>query len=401
MKEIRGDWRGYITGTNSGQVVFRITGDGDSLDGTIEVQDREFGRTCFLFVGSKKDNDIRLRITPKSWPDGVQTRPGTVVAKVQSDGTLAGIWETELGTAGKVFASKEGDPMNVGDQTHATSADGKPSRSAMTPLWVISLFVSLCEVVAGLAVIRAEGGVQVTLTIFVVAFPILVASAFFAILWKKPYVFYPPTEFGSSTNVSEYVQAFAGLSPAQAAESQRQLAKSSSETTSTSEIGPSEPDSAEAKRRADLARTVTKYFAFKRMRYSDVSNPDTRAVFNLGAMQGFNLFDGVPGITFFGYFGDLDPAEIVARVRFLMNNIDLASRRVQEQADSAQREMVQRILDQLHIEVLVPENAPVEQIKSKIEEYRPEWSIVDVTVLKPSEVQSKVQSEYESMGVQP
>jgi hypothetical protein len=191
------------------------------------------------------------------------------------------------------------------------------------------------------------------------------------------------------------------LSPAQAAESQRQLAKSSSEATSTSDDARSETDSEEAKRRAELAGIVTKYFAFKRMRYSDVSNPDTRAVFNLGSMQGFNLFDGVSGITFFGFFWDLEPTEIVARVRFLMNNIDLANRRVQEQPDSAQREMVQRILDQLHIEVLVPEAAPVEQIKSKIEEYREEWSIVDVAVLKPSEIHSKVRSEYENMGVRP
>lgn len=291
--------------------------------------------------------------------------------------------------------------MSVASQTHATSTDGKVARSSMTPLWVISLFVSLSEIVAGLAVTRAEGGVQVALTGFVVIFPILVAAAFFAILWKKPYVFYPPTDFGGSTNVSEYVQALAGLSPAQAAESQRQLAKSTSESTATSEGGSSEAESPEAKRRAEMSGTITKYFAFKQMRYSDVSNPDTRAVFNLGSMQGFNLFDGVPGITFFGFFWDLDPAEIVARVRFLLNNIDLANGRISEQADSAQRDAAQRILDQLHIEVLVPENAPVVQIKSKIEEFRPEGSNVDVAVLQPSEVERIVRREYENMGVQP
>ena len=65
-----------------------------------------------------------------------------------------------------------------------------------------------------------------------------------------------------------------------------------------------------------------KYFAFKRMRYSDVSDATSRAVFNLGAVHGFNLFDGVPGITFFGYFPDLDPAEVVARVRFLLQSTE-------------------------------------------------------------------------------
>ena len=40
----------------------------------------------------------------------------------------------------------------------------RPQR--MTPLWVISLFVSLTEVVAGIAVTQASGGVEVALTAF-------------------------------------------------------------------------------------------------------------------------------------------------------------------------------------------------------------------------------------------
>ena len=77
----------------------------------------------------------------------------------------------------------------------------------MTPLWVISLFVSLSEVVTGIAVTQATGGIQVALTAFVVVFPILVATAFFAILWARPWVFYSPTEFGTQTDVTQYVDA--------------------------------------------------------------------------------------------------------------------------------------------------------------------------------------------------
>lgn len=269
----------------------------------------------------------------------------------------------------------------------------------MTPLWVISLFVSLSEVVAGLAVTQAQGGVQITLTVFVVVFPVLVAAAFFAILWKKPYVFYPPTEFGGATNVSEYVQALAGLSPTQAAERQRQLIGGTPDHPKGPELKLPEQETPEAKARAELASSVLKFFAFKRMRYSDVSDATTRAVFNLGAYQGFNLFDGVPGIAFFGYFPDLDAAEIVARVRFLLNNIDLSYRRVLEHQDPAQRDAALRILDQLHIEVLVPEDAPLDEIKAKIEQHRPEKSTVQVSVYKPSEVERVVQVEYESMGL--
>jgi hypothetical protein len=83
----------------------------------------------------------------------------------------------------------------------------KAPKQMMTPLWVISPFVSLTEVVTGVAVIKATGGVQIALTTFVVTFPVLVASAFFATLWFRPYVFYPPTEFAGGVDVTQYVNA--------------------------------------------------------------------------------------------------------------------------------------------------------------------------------------------------
>src|SRR5437773_7303669 len=75
-----------------------------------------------------------------------------------------------------------------------------------TPLRIIALFVSLTEAVAGLALINTSGGIQVALTAFVVAFPVLVAGAFFLILWYRNYVFYPPTDFPDST-VEKFVGA--------------------------------------------------------------------------------------------------------------------------------------------------------------------------------------------------
>lgn len=94
-----------------------------------------------------------------------------------------------------------------------STSDGKtkaPRR--LTPLWVISLFVSLTEATLGIAATRATGAVQLTLTIFVVVFPVLIAAAFFAVLWWKPYAFYPPSEYGKQVSVEQYVQAIAGAS---------------------------------------------------------------------------------------------------------------------------------------------------------------------------------------------
>ena len=362
------------------------------------MSDREFGQTRFLFVGSRADDQVSLAITPLESPEGVTSSAGTVRGRLQPDGSLAGVWETELGTAGKFTATRRGASMEP-KSSEKTGTEQPSRKSAITPLRVISVFLSLCEVVAGLAVTQASGGVQVTLTVFVVSFPVLVAAAFFAILWKKPYVFYPPTEFGGATNVSEYVRALGGLSPTESAERQLALIGGSAKTAPVAAEPPSSVAGAENGVQDDLVPAVLKYFAFKRMRYSDVSNPDTRAVFNIGAFQGFNLFDGVPGITFFGHFPDLDAVEIVVRIRFLLNNIELAQRRVAEQAEASQRDAAVRILDQLSVEVLVGDDGPIEQIQNKIEEYRPEGVHVSVEVRTPSEIKRIVQAEYASIGL--
>jgi len=80
-------------------------------------------------------------------------------------------------------------------------------KRAVTPLWIVALFVSLTETVLGIAVTQTSGNIQAALTVFVLAFPVVIAGAFFGILWHKPYVFYPPTEFGTQTNVVDYVTA--------------------------------------------------------------------------------------------------------------------------------------------------------------------------------------------------
>jgi hypothetical protein len=54
----------------------------------------------------------------------------------------------------------------------------------LTPLWVLSLFVSLTEVIVGLAVTKAVDGVQVALRAFVIGFPVQVFNLGFT-RWEK------------------------------------------------------------------------------------------------------------------------------------------------------------------------------------------------------------------------
>lgn len=75
-----------------------------------------------------------------------------------------------------------------------------------TPLGIVALFLSFTEAVAGIAATQTQGGAQVTLIAFTAGFPVLVAAAFFAILWFRPYVLYPPAEY-ESPDVSRFVEA--------------------------------------------------------------------------------------------------------------------------------------------------------------------------------------------------
>jgi hypothetical protein len=104
-------------------------------------------------------------------------------------------------------------------------------KKAITPLWIVALYVSLTELVLGVAVIQTHDWIQTALTIFVIAFPTLNAAAFFSILWFRPFVFYPPTEFGSQTSVSDYVSAMRGVG----GESQVKMIEEAVRTTITSE----------------------------------------------------------------------------------------------------------------------------------------------------------------------
>ena len=66
----------------------------------------------------------------------------------------------------------------------------------VTPLTIVAAFLGITEVVLGYVIGHVTGGVQVAFTIFVMVFTLAVAGSFFAILWYRPWVFYPPSEYG-------------------------------------------------------------------------------------------------------------------------------------------------------------------------------------------------------------
>lgn len=69
------------------------------------------------------------------------------------------------------------------------------SRKFLNPLWIIVVFCSLTEITLGYAVFNTKGNIQLVLTCFVIAFPLMIAILFFLIVWHKPTHLYAPVDY--------------------------------------------------------------------------------------------------------------------------------------------------------------------------------------------------------------
>lgn len=85
------------------------------------------------------------------------------------------------------------------------------SPRVLNPLWIISLFLGLAEVTVGIAATQAAGWIQGLLAIFSVGFPCAVASAFFLVLWKRPFVLYAPKDYPDQPGLHDYARAVSAV----------------------------------------------------------------------------------------------------------------------------------------------------------------------------------------------
>lgn len=84
----------------------------------------------------------------------------------------------------------------------------KFNRSINTPIGLIGIFLSVCEVAIIYASNFADGTNQTILINFAVFFPLIIAAIFFTFIWKKPYIFYPPSEYSEYAKPKDYIGAF-------------------------------------------------------------------------------------------------------------------------------------------------------------------------------------------------
>ncbi len=94
-----------------------------------------------------------------------------------------------------------------------TNNSAVKEKGLLTPLSVIAMFVAFSETVLGIAVTQTSGGVQVALTCFIIILLLPVATAFFAILWYKPWHFYAPADY-AGLDMPQFVDALRGVTAA-------------------------------------------------------------------------------------------------------------------------------------------------------------------------------------------
>ena len=96
-----------------------------------------------------------------------------------------------------------------GDQTTQGEGATDSGRGRNGPIWVIGALLGVTD--AGLAYVggATDGGIQIAVLAFLGLYTCALAGMFFCILWDRPWVLYPPSEYGS-TNVRDFGAAMQG-----------------------------------------------------------------------------------------------------------------------------------------------------------------------------------------------
>ncbi len=79
-------------------------------------------------------------------------------------------------------------------------------KQKITPLKIIVAFLALPEGIFACTIIYTTSYVQIALTLFAMFYACSIGIAFFTILWFRPYVFYPPSEYPNA-NPKPYIKA--------------------------------------------------------------------------------------------------------------------------------------------------------------------------------------------------
>jgi len=102
MSNLQGAWAGRIYGTNTGNVFLEFTQTGNDFNGVARLHDDKYGIAVYNISGSILDGTIKINGSPQQAAEGVVLGEATIIGELKQDGSIAGRWETTIGSAGTI-----------------------------------------------------------------------------------------------------------------------------------------------------------------------------------------------------------------------------------------------------------------------------------------------------------
>lgn len=102
---ISGFWTGEILGTNQGGLTLDIKQDGVKVSGIAKIHEPALGQYEYHLSGTAEEN-LSFKLTPGRQSRGLTLGAVQVVCTLESDGSLAGRWRSDIGTEGAFKATR-------------------------------------------------------------------------------------------------------------------------------------------------------------------------------------------------------------------------------------------------------------------------------------------------------
>lgn len=135
MSNLQGAWAGRIYGTNTGNVFLEFTQTENELNGVARLHDDKHGIAVYNISGSISDGTINIKGSPQQAAEGVVLGEATITGELKQDGSIAGRWETTIGSAGTIRLY----PHNYEEKT-TKSTEPEQVYNKIIPIGSVRLF---------------------------------------------------------------------------------------------------------------------------------------------------------------------------------------------------------------------------------------------------------------------
>lgn len=115
-----GFWTGDIKGTNQGGITFTLEVNESEVTGNARISEPTLGQYEYIIQGSANDG-LSLELTPGKSDAHIELGRVRVICRLESPNKLVGKWESEIGTAGALFAEKFDETAFKEDLPHNNS----------------------------------------------------------------------------------------------------------------------------------------------------------------------------------------------------------------------------------------------------------------------------------------